>query len=419
MSSSNVERNNTNQMPENRGNYQNTQQSMRMYIDQHDRTIKHKGYIDTIKAPFNTRILSINTCGFAPSNDDKVEMMIEKCKELRIDVLLLNETNTKWSHRNQDKIKRRLKELGREINIKTADSGRWELTKKEWLPGGVMSVVRGSVASLVQDEEVYKGKYGNWIAMKIVGKEKTVVFINFYRIPVTSNKDATCSSLIQYNLIDGKAKTAAQYRSEIFEEIEKYIKDNEDITDVLIAGDMNQSIGSIEVQKFFERIGVVDVHQLHNNIELKQLDHTESRGSKPIDTIAISRGLKEFVEGCMLQECNDIILTDHRSYIIDLNLEAYFDQHLSEWDQINHSILNPSRRSHREKFYMSLHTQLSFIDIEEKILEIYDHPSNEQIEVIDEMITDVLQNAVRSIQGINRNIPFSQQKVTVRAKKMF
>ena len=121
----------------------------------------------------------------------------------------------------------------------------------------------------------------------------------------------------------------------------------------------------------------------------------------------------------MLQECNDIILTDHRSYIIDLNLEAYFDQHLSEWDQINHSILNPSRRSHREKFYMSLHTQLSFIDIKEKILEIYDHPSNKQIEVIDEMITDVLQNAVRSIQGINRNIPFSQQKVIVRAKKMF
>lgn len=196
MSSSNVERNNTNQMPENRGNYQNTQQSMRMYIDQNDRTIKHKGYIDTIKAPFNTRILSINTCGFALSNDDKVEMMIEKCKELGIDVLLLNETNTKWSHRNQDKIKRRLKELGREINIKTADSGRWELTKKEWLPGGVMSAVRGSVASLVQDEEVYKGKYGNWIAMKIVGKEKTVVFINFYRIPVTSNKDAMCSSLI-------------------------------------------------------------------------------------------------------------------------------------------------------------------------------------------------------------------------------
>ena len=32
---------------------------------------------------------------------------------------------------------------------------------------------------------------------------------------------------------------------------------------------------------------------------------------------------------------------------------------------------------------------------------------------------DVLQNAVQSIQGINRNIPFSQQKVTVRAKKMF
>ena len=42
-----------------------------IYLDDENRSIRNNGYIDTIKAPFNTRLLSINTCGFKLSNEEK------------------------------------------------------------------------------------------------------------------------------------------------------------------------------------------------------------------------------------------------------------------------------------------------------------------------------------------------------------
>ena len=87
---------NTN-MPERQRTNQSIQQSIMMYLEQPERNIRNKGYINTVKASFNTRILSINTCGFKPSNEEKIQMMINIYKRLSIDILLLNETNMKWT----------------------------------------------------------------------------------------------------------------------------------------------------------------------------------------------------------------------------------------------------------------------------------------------------------------------------------
>ena len=76
------------------------------------------------------------------------------------------------------------------------------------------------------------------------------------------------------------------------------------------------------------------------------MDHTEVRGSKPIDTVAASYRIIDYVEDSQLLECNDIVFTDHRAYVIDINLEDYFNDQLSSWDEINRVMLNPSRQSH-------------------------------------------------------------------------
>ena len=111
----------------------------------------------------------------------------------------------------------------------------------------------------------------------------------------------------------------------MFKEIEKYAKSDSNITNAIIARDMNQSIRLKAVQSFFENIGVMDVHHKHNNVEMQQLDYTESRGLQPIDTVAVSRGLIGFVEGSLLNECCDIIITNYRSYVVNANFEDYFN----------------------------------------------------------------------------------------------
>ena len=77
---------------------------------------------------------------------------------------------------------------------------------------------------------------------------------------------------------------------------------------------------------FFIDIGVNDIHYQQNNILIDQLDSTNIKGSSPIDTIAYSNGLVEFVEGCKLVGNNEILFSDYKAYTIDINLEEYFQE---------------------------------------------------------------------------------------------
>ena len=107
------------------------------------------------------------------------------------------------------------------------------------------------------------------------------------------------------------------------------MNENEDINDVLLARDLNQNIASNKIQAFFREIGVQDVHSMYNNIPLQQLDITYIHSSAPIDSIAVSSGLLDFVEGIQLLDHNEIIMLDHRSYLMDINIESYFNNQFS------------------------------------------------------------------------------------------
>ena len=107
------------------------------------------------------------------------------------------------------------------------------------------------------------------------------------------------------------------------------------------------------------------------------MDHAEVRGSKPIDTITASYRIIEYVEGSQLLKYGEIIFTDHQAYIININLEDYFIDQLSSWDEINRVMLNPSRQSHRNKFVESVDYQLQHLNLKNMIMSIMNFLSNE------------------------------------------
>ena len=72
------------------------------------------------------------------------------------------------------------------MSITTNDSGKWDLTKNDFLPGGVVSIVRGKASSLLEVEETIKGKHDNWIAIKLKNNDKTLMTMSVCRIPATS-----------------------------------------------------------------------------------------------------------------------------------------------------------------------------------------------------------------------------------------
>ena len=70
------------------------------------------------------------------------------------------------------------------------------------------------------------------------------------------------------------------------------------------------------------------------------MDHTHSRGSKCIDSIAVTPSVRNHMEGSRLFETNEIENTDHRSYAVDINLEEHFQEEFSGWDKIEKEILD-------------------------------------------------------------------------------
>ena len=91
-----------------------------------------------------------------------------------------------------------------------------------------------------------------------------------------------------------------------------------------------------------------DVHHVVNQIPLNNIDNIHISGSWPINSIVATLFIMNCIEGCKLLDANEVLLTDYRSYLVDINLERYFETNLSPWDQINRRIVNLARRSHRE-----------------------------------------------------------------------
>lgn len=383
-----------------------TQLNMNQFIEK-DYTIRNPGYIDAMKSNFNIRIMNLNVKGLSPSNNEKIDRFIESIEKYQVDIMQINEVNVKWIPANLDKMKSKLKTLGREIVIKAADNSDKIVTTNDYLPGGVMTIIRRKCVALIEESSIIKGSLGNWIAIPLVMNQKCVVLINIYRIPM-SNQQGPKRNLTQYNVIEGNAKGATEHRKEIFKQIVTYIKSNQQIDDVILTGDLNQSIKSNEVQRFFEELGIEDVHSRVNNIPIDQLDKTYINGSQAIDTIAMSEGMFDYVEGSVLLSHAEIVQSDHRPYLVDINLEDYFNAELNLWDNINHSKLDPSRKSHRLKFAQSLEDQLDYHQVENLLRN--NSSTNEQIEYIDELITQILNKATKCVEGQRRNIPYSKEK---------
>ena len=110
----------------------------------------------------------------------------------------------------------------------------------------------------------------------------------------------------------------------------------------------------------------------------------------------------------------EIVFSDHRSYVIDVNLEEYFEDTFSSWDKIDKVLLNPSRKSHQEKFCKVIEEQLDMYQLENQIHRIAQCPTKAAIECVDETITRTFNNARKKVEGMKRGILYSAEKARVR-----
>ena len=111
-----------------------------------------------------------------------------------------------------------------------------------------------------------------------------------------------------------------------------YIEVQNKVNNIVIGGNFNQDIVSLDIQEVYIKLGIKDIHQYFNYIEVEDLDRTFWYGSKSIDSVVVTLNILQCVEGSKLLEINEVVRIDCRSYLIDINLEMYFDKEF--WDGI-------------------------------------------------------------------------------------
>jgi len=140
------------------------------------------------------------------------------------------------------------------------------------------------------------------------------------------------------------------------------------VNNILVAGNFNQSLYLREIENFLISNGLFELHDLLNKYNSNNRDNTYIIETKYIDFVAATSGLINNIEGCELINYNQIIQSNHRGYLIDLNLEQYFNMNNFDIDQVNSSQLNSRRLICKEIFIEKAEEYLKAI----KLLQMID-----------------------------------------------
>ena len=142
--------------------------------------------------------------------------------------------------------------------------------------------------------------------------------------------------------------------------------------------------------------------------------------AKYIDTIAATAGILEIVDGCEITNFKEIIYIDYQRYIIDFNLKAYFKLETFHIDCNEGSMLDSSRKSHRNKFIEKAEELIeSFRLIDTFNEHCNEYASREMLDKLDKEMISILNIVRKHVKDLKRKVPFSKAKLKTRAKVLY
>jgi len=165
---------------------------------------------------------------------------------------------------------------------------------------------------------------------------------------------------------------------------------------------------------------LLEIHKNLNEIDYMQRDRTHKEGSKQIDAVLTMDGILQCMKGSLIVDFNDIVISDHRGFIFDVDIKEYFNINSSKYDTNNHVRLNPTKRSHRLKFQEKLEEYIDQLNLVKVVSSKCNRSiTNQELERLDEIITFVLNLARKYVKGHKRNVPYTQKKVQLRMAKQY
>jgi len=116
-----------------------------------------------------------------------------------------------------------------------------------------------------------------------------------------------------------------------------------------------------------------------NDIRPKEKDPMFIRDSKCIDSVMASEGILEHIKGCRLVDYNEILLTEYRKYLFDINIQEYFKSKSFNINKIYSSKLNSKWQSHMNKFTEKVDKLIELTNLQEMIDNYYNRYATDEI----------------------------------------
>ena len=258
---------------------------------------------------------------------------------------MISSSDTRWGTVNKSIIENKLKSITSKIYLNTSDSKETLDRNKSFLKGGTMTAIWNDVVNYIKIEECTENKNGWWNTVMLESNGKRLAIITLHRI-VDANTASVNSCKAQYERKCGKIKRAKEIRAEMLKELKQEIREM-NATDVVVAGDFNEDVNAKNIQEFVVEMGLYEVFGEVHEVDENDRDGTFECGTKCIDYVLVSEGMLNVVEGIELIECNEIVDSDHRGYLTDLNLEMHFEEDFNKEQEIEQRLLNPNKRTHR------------------------------------------------------------------------
>ena len=275
-----------------------------------------------------------------------------------------------------------------------------------------MSLYTGKIVGMINKEKSTEEEMGRWTSVRIEGDKKKMQIITIYRIP-DSSQPGILKSKAQYDRIKGEVRTAKRYRDDMLNELSAEVQKAKDdgVDGVIIGGDFNQNIDHPQIQRFMRENGLSDLHQEVTDSETYERDRTYKNGSNQIDAILATEFVSNAVRGSKMIDFDEIIITDHRGFLFDIDFNDYFNLAPSTYDRIETRRLNPANRKHRIEFKETLETYLTQMKVLERANAICtNRVTAQEMNELDDMITYVLTVARKKVEGNKRNVPYSKLK---------
>ena len=105
-------------------------------------------------------ILALNPRGFGPNNHEKINMLKQAMVEYEIDAVLFSGTDRRWNENRTETIRKTMQLVNKSVEIIASNSREDSKIDGGYLLGGIMSILTGRVAGILNKEQVKRDRLG-------------------------------------------------------------------------------------------------------------------------------------------------------------------------------------------------------------------------------------------------------------------